>query len=354
MPGTFDCIHNRSVLHLNDIDSVSADVPHTSQPENITQETKKTHKNVQNVQNVQSKKTQQKEHRFFRKNWNTSNFAPDLAGTFKKLYQSKTRPMYNSITKKYIWDMFIVQVNSAFKAKNLKLSSSGNGKYFPQLYLYLIHQQIMADVLHVEGFSESRKGLEGIIRNLRIDVAKLESKLKRMAEGKLSRNEITKFALWKEYLGSNFHNQRFLADDPEAEIQKLIAENQESVSTISDIEQVLLNIADMKSFPEEFWLTDGIYSHIELDIKALRYQIQNNEDKITRLRAQMQDTARYTSEADIDHFQEFLKERLDLTKIKLKCAEEDLNRIINIVREVRKQVRKLNYIVPCPYSIEWH
>jgi hypothetical protein len=68
----------------------------------------------------------------------------------------------------------------------------------------------------------------------------------------------------------------------------------------------------------------------------------------------MQDTVRYTSEADIDHFQEFLKERLDLTKIQLKCAEEDLNRVINIVREVRKQVRKLNYIVPCPYSIEWH
>jgi hypothetical protein len=250
--------------------------------------------------------------------------------------------------------MFIVQVNSAFKAKNLKLSSSGNGKYFPMLYMYIIHERAEGAALQVAGFSDSRQPLERLIRQYRQDIAKIESKLKRMAEGKLSRNEITKFALWKEYLGSSFHSQRFLPENPSAEIQKLIAENQESVSIISDIEQVLLNIEDMKSFPEEFWLTDGIYSHIELDIKALRYQIQNNEDKITRLRAQMQDTVRYTSEADIDHFQEFLKERLDLTKIQLKCAEEDLNRVINIVREVRKQVRKLNYIVPCPYSIEWH
>jgi hypothetical protein len=212
----------------------------------------------------------------------------------------------------------------------------------------------MGDVLHVEGFSDSRQPLESLIRQYRHDIAKMESKLKRMAEGRLSRNEITKFAVWKEYLGSNFHSQRFLPENPEEEIQKLIAENQESVSIISDIEQVLLNIGDIKSFPEESWLRGGIHSQLKSEIHTLRCSISNNEDKITRLRTQMQDTARYTSEADIDHFQEFLKEKLDLTKIKLKCAEEDLNRVINIVREVRKQVRKLNYIVPCPYNIEWH
>jgi hypothetical protein len=354
MPVTFDCIHNRS---LNDTDSVNVAQPDNTQSESIIQETEKTQdtqKNVQNVQNVQSKKTQQKEHRFFRKNWNTSNFAPDLAGTFKKLYQSKTRPMYTNITRKYIWDMFIVQVNSAFQAKNLKLSSSGNKEYFPKLYLYLVHQQIMEDILHVECFSESRKPLEKLIQQYRRDIAKMESKLARMTAGKLSRDEITKFAVWKEYLESNFHSQRLLPENPAAEIQKLIAENQDTVSIISDIEQVLLNIGDIESMPEEFWLRHGIQSQLESEIHTLRCSISNNEDKITRLRALVLDTARYTSEAYIDHFQEFLQNKLDLAKIKLKCAEEDLNRVINIVREVRKQVRKLNYIVPCPYTIEWH
>lgn len=303
---------------------------------------------------VQSTKTQQKERRFFRKNWNTSTFTPDLAGTFKKLYQSKTRPMYLSITRKYIWDMFIVQVNSAFQAKNLKLSSSGNRKYFPMMYMYLVYQDTMHNTLRVAGFSESRKPLEKLIKQYRRDIAKMESKLARMAAGKLSRDEITKFAVWKEYLGSNFYSQRFLPEDPAAEIQKLIAENHDTVSIMADIDQVLLNIGDMKSFPEEFWLRDGIRFQLESEIHTLRCSISNNEDKITRLRALMLDRAHHTSEADIDHFQEFLKEKLDLTEIKLKCAEEDLNRVINIVREVRKQVRKLNYIVPCPYSIEWH